>query len=84
MTAPVSAPSVYAAGATNPSATSATVLASSDANAYRGHGLDGPVLWLGGQRVHSLSERGRDVMKSMSDWAGKELPRYLRADIDAI
>ncbi|GLI67555.1 hypothetical protein VaNZ11_011782 [Volvox africanus] len=46
---------------------------------YRGHGLDGPVLWLGNQRVHSLSDRGREVMQSMSNWAGKELPRYLKS-----
>ncbi|GIL89812.1 hypothetical protein Vretimale_16499 [Volvox reticuliferus] len=46
---------------------------------YRGHGLDGPIIWLGNQRVHSLSERGRDVMRSMSNWAAKELPRYLKS-----
>lgn len=45
---------------------------------WRGHGLDGPLIYLGGQRVHSLSDRGREVMQSMQGWAAQELPRYLK------
>ncbi|KAG2448027.1 hypothetical protein HYH02_007054 [Chlamydomonas schloesseri] len=42
------------------------------------HGLDGPIFWLDRQRVHSLSDYGRDVMRSMSGWAASELPKYLK------
>ncbi|KAG2431151.1 hypothetical protein HXX76_009681 [Chlamydomonas incerta] len=42
------------------------------------HGLDGPIWWLDRQRVHSLSDHGRDVMRSMSGWAASELPKYMK------
>ncbi|GLC41789.1 hypothetical protein PLESTM_001239700 [Pleodorina starrii] len=78
--AAAAAPVATVAGSSaDESAASPSSSSAAGAEAYRGHGLDGPVLWLGGQRVHSLSERGREVMRSMSDWAARELPRYLKA-----
>nr|QKY14961.1 plastid acyl-carrier-protein desaturase/stearoyl-ACp-desaturase (STAD) [Polytomella parva] len=38
-----------------------------------------PLLYFQNQRVHSLTEYGKDVIRSMSDWANKDLPRYLRS-----
>lgn len=37
-----------------------------------------PILYLGSQRVHSLTDRGREVITSMRGWAGETLPRYLK------
>ncbi|PNW77948.1 hypothetical protein CHLRE_10g458183v5 [Chlamydomonas reinhardtii] len=42
------------------------------------HGPDGPIFWLDRQRLHSLSDYGRDVMRSISGWAAAELPKYLK------
>ncbi|GFR44285.1 hypothetical protein Agub_g5492 [Astrephomene gubernaculifera] len=44
----------------------------------RGHGMDGPIVYFGSQRVHSLSERGKEVVRSMADWAAVELPKFLK------
>ncbi|KXZ42185.1 hypothetical protein GPECTOR_188g290 [Gonium pectorale] len=67
-----SAPSTLTTGSSSSETPGATVV-------HRGaHGMDSPILWLGGQRVHSLSEHGKDVIRSMSDWAGRELPRFLK------
>jgi hypothetical protein len=39
---------------------------------------ESPLIIISGQRGHSLTDTGRDVLSSMEGWANKELPRYLK------
>ena len=39
---------------------------------------EAPLLYLGTQRVHSLSEVGLDVVQSMRDWAAQDLMQFLK------
>ncbi|PNW73405.1 hypothetical protein CHLRE_14g630883v5 [Chlamydomonas reinhardtii] len=78
---PLASPASHTAAAPHASVNGSSAAVNASGAAASGdfrHGLDGPIFWLDRQRVHSLSDYGRDVMRSMSGWAAAELPKYLK------
>lgn len=60
------------------SATAAPVPVSSSATSTPKSHIEAPYIYVSGQRVHSLHDRGLEVIQGLSGWAERDLMRLLK------